>query len=383
MHTPFLTYTCTYDTRSLLKVIVDVVNTIKIIFFASSISLLIIMSAFVAYCDKYYYELSDKSKLRQVGVNELVNDIRNRSKMTDKEIFDKSAMYEILLFDRSWPLSEKIIQTNTRFVNRLYIDIEKLPLTGSKDMVNNIANDLIAYIKENLKLYKFDVNNDEVNIDTYTKESFDNVKTDYVITHNSSSSSHCGDSYHVIFPYVYIYHVEQVKSFMNDFINKHQKYIDYVDLSVYSTRRLFRLPFSKNVTTHHKNKAINQNDIHKTEFKQDNITDYIIQYVQPNGHIIVIDRNDPINFVCRVKQQRVSGTLSKQIINIIDNITTPTTETTTEQTKETTTEQTKETTTEQTNEAIAKELNDINAQIKQLMERQQKLTELLIQQQNK
>lgn len=330
------------------------------------------MSVFVAYCDKYYYDLADKSRLKQVDVNDLVKDIRERSNMNDEEIFNMSAMYEILLFDRGWPSSEKIIQTSSRFVNRLYIDIEKLPISGSKNIVRTIADDFIKYAKENLKLYKFDVNDNVINIDVNNNEPFESVNTDYVITYNSSSSSHFGDSYHVIFPHIYVYHVEQVKSFMNDFINKHRQYIDYVDLSVYSTRRLFRLPFSKNVT-YCENKTINQNDIHKTEFKQvdneDNITDYIIQYVQQDGHIIVIDRNDSINFVSRIKQQKCSGVLSKQLVNNIDNtIMEPE-------------EKPEEKLTALTNEDITKEINDINTMLKQLMERQQKLTALLTAQQ--
>ena len=333
------------------------------------------MSVVVSYCDKYYNELSDKSKTRSITVNDLVKDIVERSTKTKEEIFNMPSMYEVLAFDRSWPSNDSIIQTNTRYVNRLYIDIEKLPIGGSKGIVDNIATDLIAYIKDNLKLYKFVVDNDKVSINVNTNENFDKVKTNYVITYNPASSSHYGDSYHVIFPHVYIYHVEQVKSFMNDFIRKHRQYIDYVDLSVYSTRRLFRLPFSKNVSNScYYNKTINSSDIHKP-ITGDTYIDYIIQYVQPDGHIIVLNRTDPINFIQRINQRKTSGTLPKNLIKVIDSVKTDTTleEKTTSQQPQTTEEKP----TKPTNEEIIKEVNDINNMIKQLMERQQKLMTML------
>ena len=333
------------------------------------------MSVIVSYCDKYYSELADKSKTRSIAINDLVKDIAERSTKTKDEIFNMSSIYETLAFDRSWPSDDSITQTNTRFVNRFYIDIEKLPIGGSKGIVDNIANDIIAYVKDNLKLYKFVINDDKVSIDTNNNVDFNDVKTDYVITYNRASSSHYGDSYHVIFPHVYIYHVEQVKSFMNDFISKHRQYIDYVDLSVYSTRRLFRLPFSKNVTnSYNYNKTINSSDIHKP-ITGDNYIDYIIQYVQPDGHIIVLNRTDPINFVQRIKQSRTSGTLPKNLIKVIDSVKTDTTseEKPTSQQPQTTEEKP----TKPTNDEIIKEVNDINNMIKQLMERQQKLMTML------
>lgn len=258
------------------------------------------MSIIVACCDEYYYELRDKNKVKNIDIDELMNNLETRSTMTDNEIFNITSLYEILLFDISFPsINETNIHTLPRYINRLFLDIEKLPYTNSEQTVNNIVNDFITYIKENLKIYKYNINDDDVNIDITNIIPFDELNFDYVISHNSSSSSHIGDSYHIIFPNIHIYHSLQTKAFMSDFVNKYHQYSDYVDISIYTSRRLFRLPYSRNVSMNPR-KKINKNDIHKTDFTKNEIKKYIIQYKQNEGYIIVLDRRDPINFVKRV-----------------------------------------------------------------------------------
>ena len=275
------------------------------------------MAVFVAYCDKYYNELKGMNKILNVNINDLQQDITERSKLSDKEIFNKPAMYEVLMFDKSIPTSSDKLTIKTRYVNRLYLDLEKLPYSNFH-FVKNIVDDFIKYIKTNLKLYTFQSSSDELTITIdKTQQPNEDVDYEWIYTQNQSSSSHYGDSYHIIFKNICTYHTEQTKAFMNDFINKHEQYRKYVDLSVYSVYRLFRLPYSKCASSYC-SKQINEDDIHKTDIDND----YIIQYHQPSAkHIIVLDRNDPINFTQRVKQIRTSGTLSKHIMDMIQMLT--------------------------------------------------------------
>lgn len=281
------------------------------------------MSAFVAYCDKYYYELSDSSRIKNINIDEIAQDIKERSTLSDNEIFNKQSIYEILMFDTSFPASGKNIQTASRYINRLFLDIEKLPYGMSSEYLNKIINDFIKYIKSNLTLYKYNIDNDKANIDIHIKVSNDEINFNYVITHNISSSSHYGDSYHVIFSNIYIYHTAQTKSILTDFINKHIEYIEYIDTTIYTTRRLFRLPYCRNIAPGPR-KTINKNDIHKIETKAEDLRDFIIQYKQIIGNIIILDRFDPINFVKRIKSKDApnggfsGGGINKQCMKAMD-----------------------------------------------------------------
>ena len=347
--------------------------------------------AIVAYIDNYYYELCDKTRIKEVSFNELNKELISRSTLSDKQIFDKQSMYEVLLFEQGWPTVGPIT-VSQRFVNKMFIDVEKLLLSGSRDIVKNIANDFINYVKSSLNLYKFTMNDNDYNI--HMNPSTDkNRECDftYITTYNRASSSHYGDSYHIIFPGIYVYHNEQVKSFMNDFLTKHKDYINYVDLSVYTTRRLFRLPFCKNVS-YNKIKKINDKDIHKPfnyDIKSD-YSKYIIQLINPNGRLIYLSRRDPVNFVQRLKIPRGSGYLNRTFQNIVDETVKESqirhTQITTQKSKQTVNKQENKDKTQQsetkqdvndTKEQARKELDEVKKMIQQLLEKQKQLEERL------
>ena len=105
---------------------------------------------------------------------------------------------------------------------RFYIDIEKIPF--DKDtLIEEIVFDLIEFMKE--------------------KGLKNNLTViDIAITENKNSISHEGRSYHVIMPVQMTQNLMKrlILNFVND--ERYNKYIEYIDCSVYSNYRLFRVP---------------------------------------------------------------------------------------------------------------------------------------------
>ena len=89
----------------------------------------------------------------------------------------------------------------------------------------------------------------------------------FTITLNNNSA-HKGLSYHVIWPYVIKF--GDIKKYIVDFINHNNKFVAYIDSSIYSSRRIFRCPYQHKPAIKKEGRRIN--DYHKIIFS-DNITD--------------------------------------------------------------------------------------------------------------
>jgi hypothetical protein len=139
---------------------------------------------------------------------------------------------------------------------RIYVDIEKIPLE-KEDLICSICDDLLSFMRE--KCPEFHVQ-----------------KHDLAITENGNSTSHEGRSYHVIIPVKTTQNI--MKRLLINFVNdeRYNKYIDYIDCSVYSNFRLFRVPnqigFSKD------GERITDN-IHVPIFNVKDYGEYLIQNV--------------------------------------------------------------------------------------------------------
>ena len=97
-----------------------------------------------------------------------------------------------------------------------YFDIEKIPV-DQPNLIYDIIGDLRTW---------------------FSKET-GNELGEYVLTLNKHSISHEGLSYHLIF-YEWSCQQSKILSMLNNFLESHQEYVNYMDGSVYSNGRLFR-----------------------------------------------------------------------------------------------------------------------------------------------
>ncbi len=131
----------------------------------------------------------------------------------------------------------------------IYFDIESIPVE-QPDLIHAITKDLIIYLSTL-----------DLNIEVFA------------LTHNAGSRTHAGLSYHLYFPS----HVVSKLTNMNivlSFVAKDEyaKYKPFIDTSVYSKDRLFRITNSKGIPSI---TADRNNDIHR--LVHGNIADTIIQ----------------------------------------------------------------------------------------------------------
>lgn len=97
-----------------------------------------------------------------------------------------------------------------------YFDIEKIPV-DQPNLIYDIIGDLRTW---------------------FSKETGDELG-DYILTLNKHSISHDGLSYHLIF-YEWSCKQNNILSMLNNFLESHTEYVNYMDGSVYSKGRLFR-----------------------------------------------------------------------------------------------------------------------------------------------
>ena len=283
------------------------------------------MSYVVAYLKQYYAELKNQENIRLISLEDIEEELLKRSNKTNKNIMNDYAMYEILKLKKSYPSEVLPSKVNRCYVNRMFLDIEKLPY-GDYSIVESIVKDFINYLKEIIPFYSFEENKEDVHkYIIKDRRDISEINFDYVVTHNQNSSSHDGDSYHIIFTNICIYHSKQIKAIVDNFLKMNEEYIPYVDDSVYSSRRLFRLPFSRNVGGR-QYKNINEDDIHKPygeTITKENISRYIIQNVDYNKcSLMILERTNEINYVQLIRDPlaRYSGNINNSIATIVDTI---------------------------------------------------------------
>lgn len=114
-------------------------------------------------------------------------------------------------------------------IRKLYVDVENIPISD-ENYIYQLISDLCKYLK---------------------------IPETYGLTKNSGSTTHKGLSYHIVFPYTLNYPI--MEKVMDAFVTVHPQHNDYVDRSVYTNFRLFRLP---NNRKENKNGKLFGNDIH-------------------------------------------------------------------------------------------------------------------------
>ncbi len=105
----------------------------------------------------------------------------------------------------------EVLQSN--FI-RVFLDIEKIP-TDQPDLIYSIINDISEFLSIDKNLYTLTTNN---------------------------GSHHSGLSYHLYFPY-FTTKQNMLNVIRNFILETEKKYEKYIDQSVYSKNRLFRLPY--------------------------------------------------------------------------------------------------------------------------------------------
>jgi hypothetical protein len=160
-------------------------------------------------------------------------------------------------------------------IRRIYLDIEgiDMEISESHKLVRKIISDFREFIGTS-------------------------ISPEHV-TYNSGSTSHPGHSYHVIFDECINYQL--LKNIVIAFKQLHPEYGTYIDESVYSVIRLFRLPFQ---CKQRANDTPDTNDVHvpinletqrllDKESWNDNIAhSYIIQYIAGEANITVANLPD-------------------------------------------------------------------------------------------
>jgi len=252
------------------------------------------------------------------NIDVVKSDIIKRSKLSNEDIFKYPALYEMLQLDDHY--------------NRVFLDIENIPRdnrTIIKDIIKSFSNlleiegEYLSNAMDGTFIFQRDFNND------------------YVVTINEHSSSHEGLSYHVIYKNIYFRDRECYKVFLVKFLNLYQDYTKYVDTSIYTSTRLFRLPYSKNIKSSKDNKKkIVSSDVHRPydiekdiylQIDESKITDYFISYYELNKSLTLLEneyhRKDNLdfsilgegNFSCVDNETDITGQVKKILEKLLRN----------------------------------------------------------------
>lgn len=171
---------------------------------------------------------------------------------------------------------------------RFYIDIEKIPFDQNK-LIEEICFDLIEFMKE--KGLKIELTNENL-----------------AITENANSTSHEGRSYHVIIPVQMTQN--SMKRLLLNFVNdeRYNKYIDYIDCSVYSNYRLFRVP---NQIGFDKDRNRIEDNIHIPILNIKPYQEYLIQNVNRSIPIFYPRNLTTLTLEQKRKAAKISGNIKK------------------------------------------------------------------------
>ena len=153
-------------------------------------------------------------------------------------------------------------------IRKLYFDIDGIPLTD-ENLVHEFMREYEEFFKTKIK-----------NISSDFTEPFK-----YVITSNKNSSTHPGLSYHIIVWNYCMYYLDQ-KRILSIFKNSSAgtKYIQYIDTSVYSSLRLFKVPNFIGIPI-----DANPENYHRPDASDKNISHYIIQDTSNTKQLHIID----------------------------------------------------------------------------------------------
>lgn len=117
-----------------------------------------------------------------------------------------------------------------------------------------------------------------------------NLMSSYIITINKQSLTHSGLSYHIIFPNL-LTTQRLLKEFVYVLTHDYSEYKPYIDQSVYSKNRLFRLPYQAGINPPTMSRGRDANSIHVIEYA------HFLSSLSINKYIDYIP-NDSIDFGC-------------------------------------------------------------------------------------
>lgn len=182
-------------------------------------------------------------------------------------------------------------------IRRIYLDIE-----GIVDMMPHESHRLVRKIINDFREF----------IGVYLSPAH--------VTYNAGSTGHHGHSYHVIFDQEINYQL--LKNIIIAFKQLHPDYGTYIDESVYTVIRLFRLPFQ---CKQRADDTPDTNDVHvpinletqrsmdKEEWGDAIARSYVIQYIDGEEDITVADlSNEVIQQIGRISLESKQPLLTKQ-----------------------------------------------------------------------
>lgn len=137
----------------------------------------------------------------------------------------------------------------------IYIDFEGVQTANPDD-----DSTMLTFVNQFIDYY---------NLTSYYETFGDKVGNKYVISKNLHSK-HPGLSYHIFIPVVM--KRTDMKLILQVFLMNHKEYIPYVDISVYSSKRLFRVPECMDPAQ--RNSTLNKQSIHHITYINGNKVDY-------------------------------------------------------------------------------------------------------------
>lgn len=138
---------------------------------------------------------------------------------------------------------------------KIYVDIENIP-RSAENTVYDIIGDLKTFIAKtaNVEIGK------------------------YVLTYNPASR-HEGLSYHLIFTEYYVKNLKEIKGLLTQFLNEYRQYSDFIDVSVYTNKRLFRSINQKGIRNSSDEPEATDDDYHRIISENGKVEDTIIQNI--------------------------------------------------------------------------------------------------------
>lgn len=211
-------------------------------------------------------------------------------------------------------------------VRKVYFDIEKIP-TDQPELIYQILSELNKFFKSKAP--------EQVEDDM-----------EFVVTHNKASATHEGLSYHAIC-WNYSMDYKNLKGLVLEFINTvGSKYNEYIDSAVYSSIRLFKLPYYIGLQKQN-GLDTNPDNYHymlntPEELDEEYVSKYLIQYTK-NTKELTIDFEDKPSYhannisfrrgtpglkgvtnklvqIEQILQNRTSGYTYKNVMSICDRL---------------------------------------------------------------
>lgn len=166
----------------------------------------------ITYQPKYIYTIAITSYLqnrRNKWMRERVSDV-----------IESIKLYDISKVPNTTTSKYEVLREETR---KIYFDIERIP-HDDKTLIHQMLADINTFFR---------------------KKCGDQMHEDmkFILTYNKSSANHIGKSYHV-YCMNYCMSYKQLRHIVCEFVNTDgEKYKDYIDCSVYSKNRLFKMPY--------------------------------------------------------------------------------------------------------------------------------------------